>query len=62
MDACPDCDGPLKVAPDFVIGMDYVGSIYSSTVVCLACMRLWGRPDGGGLVSIFPTREVSSTW
>jgi len=62
MDRCPDCDGALKVAPDFVVGMDCVGSIYTCTVVCLACMMLWGRRGDGGLVTAFSAEEAVSAF
>ncbi len=61
MDTCPDCHGPLNDTPVFVIGMDYAGSIYPTTMACLACMVLWGCRDGGGLVSVSPCEEVYST-
>jgi hypothetical protein len=58
--SCPDCTGPLRVAPDFVVGIDYAGSIYPVTKACLACMVLWGCRDGGGLVAVSPAEETYS--
>ncbi len=62
METCPDCHGPLRGSPDYVVGMDYAGSIYPTTVTCLACMVLWGCRDGGGLVSVLPAHEAASTF
>jgi hypothetical protein len=61
MDTCPSCHSPLKVAPDFVVGIDYAWSIYPATMACLECLVLWGRMDGGGLVSVFPAEDAYST-
>ncbi len=40
--------------------MDYAGSIYPTTMMCLACMVLWGCRDGRGLVSVFPADLVGA--
>jgi len=61
MDTCPNCDSPLKVAPDFVAGIDYAGSLYPATMACLECLVLWGCMDGGGLVTVFPAEDAYST-
>ncbi|HYA68541.1 MAG TPA: hypothetical protein VED63_07395 [Acidimicrobiales bacterium] len=57
-DKCPNCHSSLKVSPDFVVGMDYAGSIYPTTMVCVDCAVLWGCREGGGLVSVFAAQDA----
>ena len=59
-DKCPNCHTPLQVAPDFVAGIDYAGSLYPATMACLECLVLWGYMDGGGLVTVFPAEDVDT--
>ena len=59
-DVCPNCHNPLKAAPDFVVGIDYAGSLYAATMACLECLVLWGFMDGGGFVTVFPAEDAYS--